>query len=109
MVSAFLAHGPAHGPFPSNRPELVPNLLNPPLHRFVVRVDAELAARHEPGPLSDVGFMDPFSEARHLLLTQRELDLDVSLPTRRPLREEFQQHPPPVVAFHPELAFELVV
>src|SRR3989454_10056090 len=109
MVSAFLALGPAQVPSLSNRLELPPVLLDPPFHRFVVRVDAELATCHEPGPLSDVGFMDPFSEEGHLVLKEGELDLEFSLPTRRALREEFQQDPQTVVAFHAEIAFELVV
>src|SRR3989441_13222395 len=84
-------------------------LLAPPCHRFEVRRDAELAARHEPGPLSDVGFVDPFPEEGHLVLKERELALEFPLPARRTLCEELEQDPQTVVAFHAEIAFELVV
>src|SRR3989442_12154258 len=109
MLPAFVAQGRAPGPPPWNPLELVPDLLDSPLHGFVVRVDAELAARHEPGPLSDVGFVDPFPKEGHLILEERELDLEFSLPARRALCEEFQQDPQAVVTFHAEIAFELVV
>src|SRR2546428_12078408 len=69
----------------------------------------ELTARHEPGPLSDVGFVNPCPEEGHLVLEERELDLEFSLPTGRTLREQLQQDPQTVVAFHAEIPFELVV
>src|SRR3989449_3404039 len=109
MVSAFLPRGPPPAPPPSNRLELVPDLLDSPFPGFVVRVEAELAARHETGPLSDVGFVDPFPEEGHLVLDKRELDLEFPLSARRTLCEELEQDPQTVVAFHAEIAFELVV
>src|SRR2546428_2302652 len=109
MIAPFLPNGSSHGPLPADRLEFVPDLLDSPLHRLIVRLDAELAARHEPGTLSDVAFVDPLAEQGHLVLKEGEFDLEFPFPTRRALGEELQQDPQAVVALDAEVPFQLVV
>src|SRR5207249_11470893 len=90
MISPFLPDGPAHRSFPADRLELIPDFLDSPLHGLVVRVDAQLAARHEPGPLAHVGLVNPLAEEGHFVLEEGEFDLEFSVATRRALREQFQ-------------------
>src|SRR3989442_15952807 len=109
MIAPFLPNGSSHGPLPADRLEFVPDLLDSPLPRLIVRLDAELAARHEPGTLSDVAFVDPLAEQGHLVLKEGEFDLEFPLSTRRALGEELQQDPQAVVAVDAEVPFELVM
>src|SRR3989442_2724092 len=109
MIALFLPNGSSPGPLPADRLEFVPDLLDCPLPRLIVRLAAELAARHEPGTLSDVGFVDPLAEQGHLVLKEGEFDLEFPFPTRRALGEELQQDPQAVVALDAEVPFELVV
>src|SRR5207245_8617818 len=85
------------------------DLLDSSFHRPVVRLDARLAARHEPGTLSDVALVNPLAEQGDLVLKEGEFDLEFPFPTRRALREELQQDPQAVVAFDPEVSLELVM
>src|SRR3989454_9547015 len=109
MIAPFLPNGSSHGPLPADRLEFVPDLLDSPLHRLIVRLDAELAARHEPGTLSDVAFVDPLAEQGHLVLKEGEFDLEFPFPTRRALGEELQQDPQAVVALGAEVPVALGV
>src|SRR5712692_5743421 len=109
MIAPLLPDGSPHGPLPTNRLEFVPDLLDPTLHRLIVRLDAQLAARHEPGTLSDVALVDPLAEQGHLVLEEGEFDLELPFPTRRALGEELQQDAQTVVAFDAEVPLELVM
>src|SRR5438445_12102863 len=102
MIAPFLPNGSSHGPLPADRLEFVPDLLDSPLHRLIVRLDAELAARHESGPLSDVAFADPLAEQGHPALAEGEFDLEFPLSCRRALGEELQQDPRTVSALDTE-------
>src|SRR2546428_5819672 len=109
MFARFLPTGSPHARLPADRLVFAPNLLDPPLPRLIVRLEAELPPRHEPGTLSDVAFVDPLAEQGHLVLKEGEFDLEFPFPTRRALGEELQQDPQAVVALDAEVPFELVV
>src|SRR3989454_10802483 len=109
MIAPFLPNGSSHGPLPADRLEFVRDLLDPPPPRLLSPLDAEPAARHEPGTLSDVAFVDPLAEQGHLVLEEGEFDLEFPLSTRRALGEELQQDPQAVVAVDAEVPFELVM
>src|SRR5712692_5555782 len=106
MVPAILPQGPTNLPFPPDSFELVADLLDPSLHRLVVRVDALLAARHESRPLADVRFMNPLSQQRDLVLEEGELDLELPVSGPRALCEQLKQHAETIVAFDVEFTFE---
>src|SRR5712692_2238162 len=109
MIAPLLPDGSPHGSLPTDRLEFVPDLLDPSFHRLVVRLNAQLAARHEPGTLPDVALVDPLAEQGHLVLKEGEFDLEFPFPTRRALGEELQQDAQAVVAFDAEVPLELVM
>src|SRR6266571_7781182 len=98
MITAVLPDDPADFPFPADRLELVSDLLHPPLHGFVVRVDSLFPARHESGPLPDVALVNPFPKERDLVVEEGQFDLELPFPARGALREQLEEHAKAVVA-----------
>src|SRR3990170_643616 len=109
METTILAEGTPELALPPDRLEVVPDLLDTPLHGLVVRVHALLAARHEPWAFPDIGRVDPLAEEGHLVLQEGELDLELRFADRRTLGEQLEDHAKPVVALDAEVAFEVVV
>src|SRR2546426_937383 len=63
MIAPFLPNGSSHGPLPADRLEFVPDLLDSPLHRLIVRVDPgldllELSAADERAAVRMVATLD---------------------------------------------------